>query len=148
MNDHRLIYPDHIADNLIGSVFSYTRINNDDLYLEEFKSLIDDFVKETNELRSSSLGKPLLFYKDGSDILVIHDHRGDHVEKFILDEFERALYLFCDTIRTDEEIAREFPDHSRSQVDECLQQFNDHRLLFSDRGEHLSLAFRHRFRIQ
>ena len=148
MNDHRLIYPGEIADKLISSVYNYNRINKDDLCLEEFKSTIEKFVEETNELRKSSLGKPLLFYKDGGDILVIQDHREEHVEKYILDDFERALYLFCDTIRTDQEIELEFAEHSWAKIKERLELFNDHKLLFSDRGEHLSLAFRHRFKVQ
>jgi hypothetical protein len=110
--------------------------------------LLESFKTESEAYWTKIKGKPSLFYNDGIEYLVIHDIRDEHKKKFILDSTERSIYLYCDEIRLDEDIFKKFSDISEYQIRDILDLFIDHKLLYSERNEYLSLAVKHNLSVE
>jgi hypothetical protein len=102
---------------------------------------IERWQQRYESLRRQHLQTPLLSYRDGGDFLLIRRRaEGSEMETFRLRGSSRAIYRFCETRRTLEEIRREFPRFSPDK----LQTFISHmvgKLLMFQEGRHvLSLA--------
>lgn len=81
-----------------------------------------------------------LFYTDGKTFLEIVDRRGDF-RAIELEGIWREIYLYCLQIRKYANIVEHFRPHPEfAQLEEVLDGFIGEKLMFSERGQYLSLA--------
>jgi hypothetical protein len=102
-------------------------------------------------LRARRSGHPLLFFHDCRDFLIIEDFRDlDGVSDtggrptrrlaLTLEGWHRDLYLYCDSIRSFDEIAERFSERSPLGVRRLLGRLCREKLMFREGDEYLSLA--------
>lgn len=90
---------------------------------------------------ASALHKPLLYYRDGGDFLLIRQELIDGtVLNHRLQGSSRQIYLYCTHIKTSETLFRKFPSISRQKIIAFLADLRKKRLIFSDGNRHLALA--------
>jgi len=88
-----------------------------------------------------ALSKPLLYYRDGGDFLIIRQELPDgKILQHSLKGSSRLIYLFCRRIRTEKEIFAGFRGIPPQKVLSFLAVLNKKRLLFSEKSRHLALA--------
>jgi ribosomal peptide maturation radical SAM protein 1 len=93
----------------------------------------------------NGLEKPLLFYRDGGDFLLIRQELIDgSVLNHRLKNSSRQIYLFCTNTRTTAEIFEKFPALSQQKILSFLSSLKKKRLVFSDRDKYLALAVHYR----
>ncbi len=89
--------------------------------------------------------RPILFYRDGRDFLIIHERRVNQDDMtHRLKGSSRAIYLFCETQRSLAEIVGRFPRFDENQITGFLRMMVDKRLMFNEKDRYLSLAVSHR----
>lgn len=140
-----LFFPKEYAKHLVHHLYAFEREVEEGSYSKELAEAVEKFKEENEKIVNSLKGIPSLYYKDGGNYLVIFDHRYTHKRKYVLDELEREIYLYCDMIKTLEEIFEQFKNHPKQMIIDTLDVFDHHKLIFPDRGEYLSLAVRHRY---
>jgi len=85
--------------------------------------------------------KPLLYYRDGKDFLLIRQELPDgKILHHRLKGTSRQIYLFCTRIRTAKEIFDEFPAVPPLKILSFLADLNKKRILFSEKNKYLALA--------
>lgn len=85
--------------------------------------------------------QPALSFRDGGSFLIIRQERPDgQTLRHRLRGLSREIYIFCDQIRTKEEIYRRFPSLSAGSIDRFLSEMHDKRLLFQEGSRALALA--------
>ncbi len=81
-----------------------------------------------------------LFYTDGGSFLEIVDRR-DGFRLIALEGIWREVYLYCLGIRKHRDIQERFREHPEaSELEDVLAGFIREKLMFSERGQYLSLA--------
>jgi ribosomal peptide maturation radical SAM protein 1 len=89
--------------------------------------------------------RPALGYRDGGEYLIIRQERVDGPPlQHRLRGISRELYLYCDRIRTREQVQQRFPKIPPSSLGRFLAELQDKRLMFLDGNRILALAVRHR----
>ena len=92
-------------------------------------------------LQRQTRGRPALSFRDGGDFLMIDQHReGQPVERHRLNGTSAAIYRFCDTPRSIDELAGAFATHSRGAIRTFLTTMVAKRLMFAEDEHFLSLA--------
>ena len=108
-------------------------------------SKIQKWQKFHEKRKKSALHKPLLYYRDGGDFLLI---RQELINGTILNHrlkgTSRQIYLFCTQIKTDKELFEEFPTISQQKILTFLADLKNKWLIFSDNSRHLALAIHSR----
>ncbi len=93
------------------------------------------------ERREDALQKPLLYYRDGGDFLLIRQELPDgKILHHRLKGASRQMYLFCTHIRTEKELLDTFPTVPPKKILAFLADLNDKRILFSGKTKYLALA--------
>jgi ribosomal peptide maturation radical SAM protein 1 len=88
-----------------------------------------------------AIHKPLLYYRDGGDFLLIRQELIDgKVLNHRLKGISRQIYLFCTQIRTDNELFEKFPTIPRQNILVFLADLAKKRILFIDDNRYLALA--------
>jgi ribosomal peptide maturation radical SAM protein 1 len=143
----RLMYPIDVFENIAHGFYLFELEPGRKPYHEELKMAVEKWAEKCRAIRERTGGKSPLVYNDGGDFLIIWDIREKNQKKYILTPEERALYLFCDTARSLDEILEEFKELPRERVLEMLGQFDAFKLMFSEDNRYLSLAIRYRSRM-
>jgi radical SAM superfamily enzyme YgiQ (UPF0313 family) len=84
---------------------------------------------------------PSLFYRSCNDFLQIEDRRREF-KVTIIDGWERDLFLFCESIRSMQEIKQEFSSIAGVKIKEALQYLVKLKLMFHEDDCYLSLPIR------
>ena len=101
-------------------------------------SLWQQFYQHRNALHPYPLS-----YRDGGSFLLIRQERlHGPVLRHRLQGLSRAIYLFCDEIRTTQEISTQFPGLKESAILAFLHQLTQKRLMFREENRVISLALR------
>ncbi|MFH1829516.1 MAG: RiPP maturation radical SAM C-methyltransferase [Pseudomonadota bacterium] len=95
----------------------YSRLNR---RVERWRKLYKEARKE---------GCPLFYYVDFNSFLNIEDYRTG-VDSITLDSWARELYLFCDSIKSFDEIKRRFPDVSDKELKRTLNKLFKLKVMF------------------
>jgi uncharacterized short protein YbdD (DUF466 family) len=104
-------------------------------------SKIKRWQKYHEKRKIGGLHKPLLYYRDGTDFLLMRQELIDGtVLNHRLRGTSRQIYLFCTQIRTEKELSEKFPAISQQKILTFLADLKKKRLVFSDKNRHLSLA--------
>jgi ribosomal peptide maturation radical SAM protein 1 len=97
------------------------------------------------ERKQSALQKPLLYYRDGGDFLLIHQELSKgKILHHRLKGTSRQIYLFCTQIRTETELIKKFPSVPSQNIISFLADLMQKRILFSDKNKYLALAIHYR----
>lgn len=92
--------------------------------------------------RSSKMeGYQPLYHFDCEDFLKIVDRRGT-VRTIDLEGIHRDLYIYCDSIRTTEDILKRFPDHGPKLLMDALETLVRLDVMFKESRSWLSLSTR------
>lgn len=141
---YRFIYPPRLYRtlNLIAKDFKTTCQMAD-------WSPVADAVKRWKELyyqgkRNLPRGrKALLTYFDGGTFLRIEDYRGRSdgtCTSYLLNEFQRDVYLFADEITHWNALRDRFGEEGEENLKDLLEYFIDRKLMYEEDGQYLSLA--------
>ena len=80
-----------------------------------------------------------MFYTDKK--LRIQDLRyGNKEMNYYFSGDEKSIYLFCDTIKSADEIYAEFRNQKKSEIDSVLDEFMRKKLMYSENEKYISLA--------
>jgi hypothetical protein len=140
------IFPREILEklNLIVKDYRGDRTYQKKIWQPVF-SKIKKWQKYHDKRKISSLHKPLLYYRDGGDFLLIRQELIDStVLNHRLKGTSRQIYLFCTQIRTDKELFEKFPTIPQQKILSFLTDLLKKRLVFSDENKHLALAVRNK----
>lgn len=131
-------FPKKIWQSFIPINYDYEQIihskDNTSAWQEIFRPW-----KQTGEERLSTL---LLYYQDAGDFLALADHLSEKPSTTILEGIERNVYLFCDTIRTKQDILNHFPELSSQRLIRMIKKWVSNRWMFMENDKVLSLAIR------
>jgi len=84
----------------------------------------------------------LLIYQEGENFINIVDRRYESRRNYTLIGKEKDLYLFCDKIRSKEEIYARFSDMGKSEIENFIEKMCRLKLMFVEDEKVLSLAVR------
>jgi radical SAM superfamily enzyme YgiQ (UPF0313 family) len=91
--------------------------------------------------RHGAFQRPLLYYRDGSDFLLIRQELMDgKILHHRLKSTSRQIYLFCTHIRTEKEVCEKFPAVPPRKILAFLADLHAKRILFSENNKYLALA--------
>ena len=91
--------------------------------------------------KAGSRHKPLLYYRDGGNFLLIRQELIDGtVLNHRLKGASRQIYLFCTQIKTDTELSEKFPAIPQQKILSFLADLMKKRLVFSEKNSYLALA--------
>ena len=93
------------------------------------------------QLHQAPGSEPILSYADGGRFLIIRQRRarGPSMVHW-LRRTSRAIYLFCETVRSLPHILARFPGFGEEEVRPFLTMMADKRLMFQEGDRYLSLA--------
>jgi hypothetical protein len=93
------------------------------------------------ERKQNTLQKPLLYYRDGGDFLLIRQELPDgKILNHRLKGTSRQLYLFCTNIRADTDLFKKFPHVPPKKILSFLVDLRKKRILFVENNKYLALA--------
>jgi radical SAM superfamily enzyme YgiQ (UPF0313 family) len=93
------------------------------------------------ERKQNALQKPLLYYRDGGDFLLVRQELPDgKILHHRLKGTSRQIYLFCTDIRTEKEVCKKFPAVPPKKILFFLADLKKKRILFSEKNKYLALA--------
>ena len=102
---------------------------------------VHEWQQYHKERKQDALQKPLLYYRDGGDFLLIRQELHDRkVLHHRLKGMSRQIYLFCSNIRTDSELFEKFPTIQHKKILSFLADLKKKRILFSEKNKYLALA--------
>jgi hypothetical protein len=137
-----LLFPKRALDNNLSFVFDFESYN---IEKRNWQKVIDDWKKEyeENNIRAirtkQDIDRLIFYFIDGYDYVKIYDKRsGDHINIFILDSFERLLFLSCLSVQTKEELLQMFPQEF-TKVENILQNFTELGIMYQQNNRYLSL---------
>jgi hypothetical protein len=91
--------------------------------------------------KQDALQKPLLYYRDGGNFLLIRQELPDgKVLHHKLKGTSRQIYLFCSHIRTEKAFFEKFPAVPPKKIHSFLADLEKKRLLFTEKNKYLALA--------
>ena len=91
--------------------------------------------------KEDALQKPLLYYRDGGDFLLIRQELPDGlILHHRLKSTSRQIYLFCTQIRTEKELFENFPALPPRRILSFLADLYQKRILFCEKNRYLALA--------
>ncbi len=141
---NRALFPPHILNSLIPLIKGYQgdRINQRTLWKPVLKKIA--IWHQFHQDRRRSTAKPFaLSFRDGPGFLIIRQERpGRPALHHRMQGLSRAIYLSCDTIRTMDELAKEFPSLAREKIRAFLDDLREKRLVFMENDHYLALAVR------
>ncbi len=89
--------------------------------------------------RAKTNCQPILHYMDCNEFLRIEDFRKGE-SSITLDGWARELYLFCDSIKSFDEIKKRFPDVNERELKRTLNKLFKLKVMFKEGNDWLSLA--------
>ena len=93
------------------------------------------------ERKQNALQKPLLYYRDGGDFLLVRQELPDgKILHHRLKGTSRQIYLFCTDIRTEKEVCKKFLAVPPKKIRFFLADLKKKRILFSEKNKYLALA--------
>jgi ribosomal peptide maturation radical SAM protein 1 len=94
-----------------------------------------------DERKQDAVQKPLLYYRDGGDFLLIRQELPDgKILHHRLKGTSRRVYLFCTQIRPENELFDKFSSVPPKKILFFLAELKKKRILFSEKNKHLALA--------
>jgi ribosomal peptide maturation radical SAM protein 1 len=135
-SDYLKIYPKEKFDNLNLPAKGFAQ-NSDPVDWEEIKKIVDKWKDVYYNKRGC-----LLSMLDGGSFLKIEDRRYGSLDIYILDKFERNLYLFISQIKPFAKIKNSFSNKSEIELRQTLAELLDLKLIFSEEDKFLSLAIK------
>jgi ribosomal peptide maturation radical SAM protein 1 len=137
-NNALWLFPQKVWQTLTPFFYTYTCIND----RKGRRLSWQDFLRPWQQTGRDRIFRPLLFYQDTGDFLTITDQLSENSLKEVLKDFERELYLFCDSIQTRSAILKKFPEISPDQLKGILEKWIANRWMFREKEKLLSLAIR------
>ncbi len=93
------------------------------------------------QLHQAPGSDPILSYEDGGRFLIIRQRRAQEPSMIHwLRGTSRAIYLFCETVRSVPQILARFPGFGEDKVRSFLTMMADKKLMFREGDRYLSLA--------
>jgi len=141
---HRNLFPAEILQNLTLLVKAY---RGDRLQQRRRWQPVRARIAVWQEFHRRRSGRcsPPLVYRDGGDFLLIRQETvSGPLLRHRLQGLSRAIYLFCEEIRTAAEISARFASLKESAILAFIDQLCSKRLMFREGDRVLSLAVRER----
>ncbi len=145
----QLLFPEKILQQQISFVYDYTSKQNKNL--DRWNDLIDQWQKERTRRKHYMLqtkqdsDRYVFYFIDGQTFLKIYDKRNkEHIKIYILDSFERKLFLNCLSIQHLEQLKHRFNHHDPLQLTETLDCFVDRGIMYEEDKKYLSLPLQYR----
>ncbi len=137
---NRKLFPAEILSSMEMLIKSYRgdRLKQRILWKPVIKKIQDwqNFHEQRKGSRQQALS-----YRDGKDfILIRQEQEGGQILRHRLQGLSRKIYLFCNTIKTIEEIKLSFPSIKESALRMFLADLDRKKLLFQEGRKVLSLA--------
>jgi len=142
-NYYRL-FPRHVADEIPFMIQTYQggRTYQKKLWRPVYVQ-IKQWGKEYARLHEDPTHTPILGYSDGGAFLIIRQRRSEGPSlNHRLEGLSRKIYLFCDTIRSVDDILFHFNGLSKERVLPFLKMMVKKRLMVNEGAFYLSLAVR------
>jgi hypothetical protein len=143
-NVDTLMFPKQILEEGISFYYDYVMENN--VIENNWTEVINSWRKEReksiiNCIKSNLLIDNFIFYfVDGKDFLKIYDKRDpNNVRIMILDNIEREIFLFCNDIKSIEDLKEKFSDIPDYQLFAILHTFEKANIVFVEDKYYLSL---------
>ena len=144
--NYRVLFPDDVCRRVHFMIQDYRgdKTVQQKLWkpvVQAVKQWREDYFKLHSAAHADPGDGPILSYQDGGDFLILRRRRaGREPENHRLAGTSREIYLFCETRRSFEAVCARFPGFSAEQIRNFLAMMQEKRLMFSDKGWHLSLA--------
>ena len=112
---------------------------------QHWQKLINQWRKEqeTNQLEAlkskHDIDKYIFYFIDGKQYLKIYDKRPkDRINIYILDSFERSIFLSCLSIQTKSQLLEVFPNDQK-RLEDTIRSFVELGILYQENNRYLSL---------
>jgi ribosomal peptide maturation radical SAM protein 1 len=140
----KIMFPQEILDNNICIFNQFKRIQKSSG--NDWHDFLDNWRKDYTHRSSKGavnqnpVDKLVFYYIDGKTFLKIVDARNrKNVIIFLLNQFEREIFLSCIDIISFDELIFKFQDYLESEFKESLQDMIDSRLIYREGDLLLSL---------
>ena len=142
----RKIFPRRILNNLQLLVMDYS---GDRTFQKKLWRPVVRKVKAWQDFhrnrRSIAQEHPPLSYRDGGGYIIIRQEMaGRPTLHHRLRKQSRAIYLFCQEIRSLAELQERFPSFRENQLRAFLHELIDKRLMYGENGRYMALAVHRR----
>ncbi|MEF8848258.1 MAG: RiPP maturation radical SAM C-methyltransferase [Candidatus Thermoplasmatota archaeon] len=137
-----LMFPKKILDEGISFYYEFQpkeSVNNN------WKKMVDNWKKERKDFKQNAIeknsvfDKKVFFFVDGGSFIRVYDKRKGQLRVFILDEFERQVFLSCQDVVSFEHLQEKFSDVPDFKLAGVLRTFEKTGIVFSENNHFLSL---------
>jgi ribosomal peptide maturation radical SAM protein 1 len=132
---YSLFLPDFICKSLIFDRFDFARKTRPPRLSKYFNVL-----NEWANLYNAKGGRPLFYYQRERDRIILKDRRNGAERTFVIRSIRKDIYLFCDCIKSFDDICNHFKKISRSKIINTLKYYIQNKLMFSEKNDYLSLG--------
>jgi len=143
-NIDKIMFPKEILECGISCVYRFKR--NSDLGFNDWEKIIDDWKNEYENLetqclkRKTAIDRLIFFFVDGGEFVKIYYKRNsENVQIYVLDKFEREVFLSCIDVVSFEDLKDKFFFLSESDIKTILDSFEEYGIVFRDGDHYLSL---------
>jgi len=143
-NIDKIMFPGKILECGISCVYRFKRKN--DSGNNNWEELIKDWKQEYEEFqiqglkRKTAIDRLVFFFVDGGEFVKIYDKRNsENVQIYVLDTFEREIFLSCIDVVSFGELQDKFFFLSESDIKTILDSFEKYGIVFREDNYYLSL---------
>ncbi|RKM63323.1 hypothetical protein D6856_04165 [Butyrivibrio sp. XB500-5] len=143
-NKEGIWFPQRIKETYKPFFYDFVSENEGlDERKEKWKELIEHWRKVYYQGASDALPKQISLLQkfEAGGKLRIQDLRYDNREyRYYYEGIAKDMYLFCDSIKTKDDLAAEFKETELGRIEEVLKDFIDKKIMYSEDDKYLSLA--------
>jgi hypothetical protein len=141
------MYPQEFLEKGFNFIYGFKR--RQELGKYEWEQLVNEWKKERASLEIEGIKKQttidnLIFYfVDGRSFVKIYDKRdSENIRIYVLDDFERNIFLACIDVISYDELRERFPDFPDYKLAAILDTFVQNNIIFHEDNHYLSLPLR------
>jgi ribosomal peptide maturation radical SAM protein 1 len=144
----KLMFPIEYLEKGLSFFYNYNIKNT--VCKNEWDRLIIDWKDERKKLQligiktQKEIDKLVFYFVDGNEFIKIYDKRNpENIMIYVLNKFERDLFLSCLDVVTFNEICERFSYVSENKLLESLQSFVQNGIVFMENEKFLALPLRY-----
>ena len=144
-----VMFPPEILEKHFNFVYSFTK--REQLPDNNWSELVDIWNQQRNAVKQRALKSErdidrfVFYFLDGGSFLKIFDNRNEqHVQLYILDDLERAVFLSCCDVVSFQELIAKFSDVPEDSLSHMLHSFVESGIMFKENDFYLSLPLDYR----
>jgi len=140
----KIMFPKDYLEKDISYIFNFKQ--KKEIKENDWADLVKKWNNEYHQFEIKGLEKRtvidrfIFYYLDGKNYLKIYDKRNpENIKIYVLDDIERKIFLFCNNVKTFNNIKEKFPKFNEKKFKIILENFEKSGIIIKEKNRYLSL---------